>query len=157
MAKPLLSDPLWKRIEPLLPPPKPRRARSPGRKPLDARKVLTGILFVLKWGIPWEDLPKEMNCGCGMTCLNYLKSWQQAGVWDRVEQVLRGELAEAERIDWTRARLDTARSQAPEGKTETGVASEEREKSGIGRHECSDAEHISPVESSTDTRLPEEM
>ena len=50
MAKPLLPDELWERIEPLLPPPKPRRFRFPGRKPLDNRKALTGILFVLKTG-----------------------------------------------------------------------------------------------------------
>ena len=55
MAKPLLTDALWKRIEPLLPPHKPRRRRFPGRKPIDDRKALTGILFVLKTGINWED------------------------------------------------------------------------------------------------------
>ena len=61
MAKPLLSDALWKRIEPLLPPHKPRRRRFPGRKPIDDRKALTGILFVLKTGINWEDLPQETD------------------------------------------------------------------------------------------------
>ena len=85
MAKPLLDDALWERIQPLLPPPKPRRFRFPGRKPLDDRKVLTGILFVLKTGIPWEDLPCEMGCGSGMTCLNRLKQWHRAGVWRRLE------------------------------------------------------------------------
>ena len=79
MAKPLVSDELWQRIEPLLPQPKPRRFRFPGRKPLDYRKVLTGIIFVLKTGIPWEELPQEMGCGCGMTCLNYLNAWQRVG------------------------------------------------------------------------------
>jgi len=54
MAKPLLTDALWKRIEPLLPTHKPRRRRCPGRKPIDDRKALTGILFVLKTGINWE-------------------------------------------------------------------------------------------------------
>jgi transposase len=58
---PLLDDALWERIQPLLPPPKPRRFRFPGRKRLDDRKVLTGILFVLKTGIPWEDLPRELG------------------------------------------------------------------------------------------------
>jgi len=67
MAKPLVDDELWELIQPLLPPPKPRRFRHPGRKPLDARKVLTGIVFVLKSGIPCEMLPKEMGCGCGMS------------------------------------------------------------------------------------------
>ena len=73
MAKPLLPDELWERIEPLLPPPKPRRFRFPGRKPLDNRKALTGNLFVLKTGIPWEYLPLETGCGSGMTCWRRLR------------------------------------------------------------------------------------
>ena len=76
MAKPLLPDELWERINELLPPPKPRRFRFPGRKPLDNRKALTGILFVLKTGIPWEYLPLEMGCGSGMTCWRRLRDWQ---------------------------------------------------------------------------------
>ncbi len=67
MAKPILPDELWNLIEPLLPPPKPRRRRYPGRKPVDNRRVLTGILFVLSSGIPWEALPQELGCYCGMT------------------------------------------------------------------------------------------
>ena len=55
--KPLVSDDLWQRLEPLLPPPPRRRFRFPGRKPLDSRRILTGILFVLKTGIAWDDLP----------------------------------------------------------------------------------------------------
>src|SRR5205807_2884128 len=103
MAQFFVTDALWQRIEPLLPPPKPRRFRYPGRKPLPLRKVLTGILFVLKTGIPWEDLPWDMGCGCGMSCLNYLKAWQRAGVWERLREVLLAELHEADRIDWSRA------------------------------------------------------
>ncbi|WP_153018739.1 transposase, partial [Marichromatium gracile] len=68
MAKPLLPDDLWAEIKPLLPAPKPRRYRYPGRKPIDNRRALTGILFVLKSRIPWEMLPQEMGCGSGMTC-----------------------------------------------------------------------------------------
>ena len=60
MAKPLVSDELWALVQPLLPPPKPRRFRYPGRKPVDDRKALTGILFVLKTGIPWEDLINKL-------------------------------------------------------------------------------------------------
>ncbi len=63
--KSLVTDALWERLQPLLPPPPPRRFRFPGRKPLDYRKILTGILFVLKTGIAWDDLPAELNCGCG--------------------------------------------------------------------------------------------
>ena len=62
MAKPLLPDELWKRIEPLLPAAKPRRFRYPGRKPIDNRKALTGILFVLKPGIRWgRPSPQELG------------------------------------------------------------------------------------------------
>src|ERR1043165_7787271 len=99
MAGPLVSDTLWARIEPLLPPPKRRRRRWPGRKPLDRRKVLAGIIFVLKTGIPWELLPVEMGCGSGMTCLNYLRAWQKAGVWETLHHVLLEELQEADAID----------------------------------------------------------
>src|SRR6266516_3568635 len=106
MAKPLVSDELWALVQPLLPPPKPRRFRYPGRKPVDDRKALTGILFVLKTGIPWEDLPIEMSCGCGMTCWRRLRDWQQAGVWFQLHQVLLRKLDEAEKIDWSRAAID---------------------------------------------------
>src|SRR5438132_10919810 len=88
MAKPLLPDDLWEVIAPLLPPPKPRRRDHPGRKPIDNRKALTGILFVLKTGIQWEDLPQEMGCGCGMTCWRRLRDWQHAGVWLQLRAVL---------------------------------------------------------------------
>ncbi|MDH7599252.1 MAG: transposase, partial [Sedimentisphaerales bacterium] len=65
MAKPLVSDNLWKLIEPVIPkrPPRPKV----GRQPIDDRKALTGIIFVLKTGIPWQYLPKQMGCGSGMT------------------------------------------------------------------------------------------
>jgi len=106
MAKPLLPDELWQRIEPLLPPPKRRRFRFPGRKPIDNRKALTGILFVLKTGIPWEDLPLEMGCGSGMTCWRRLRDWHQAGVWARLHEALLAELRDADRIDWSRAVID---------------------------------------------------
>jgi transposase len=109
MAKPLLDDQLWALIEPLLPPPRPRRFRYPGRKPVGHRQALTGILFVLKTGISWEDLPRELGCGCGMTCWSRLRDWTEAGVWERVEQVLRSRLNEADRIDWSRAVVEPGR------------------------------------------------
>jgi transposase len=102
MAKPLVGDDLWELIQPLLPEPKPRRTRNPGRKPLDPRRVLTGIVFVLKSGIAWEDLPVEMGCGCGMTCLNYVRNWQQSGVWPRLQEVLQRQLPGGDKFDWSR-------------------------------------------------------
>lgn len=108
MASDLVSDALWEQIEPLLPPPKPRRFRYPGRKPIPRRQALTGILFVLRSGIPWEMLPKEMGCGSGMTCWRYLRDWQAAGVWQKVHEVLLARLREADQIDWSRAVVDSA-------------------------------------------------
>jgi transposase len=108
MAKPILSDELWELIEPFLPPPKARRFRHAGRKPMDRRKVLTGILFVLKSGIPWEMLPKEMGCGSGMTCWRYLKKWQKQGVWQKIHEVVLARLREVGGIDWSRAVVDSA-------------------------------------------------
>src|SRR3954468_14043323 len=115
MAKPLLPDELWKRIEPLLPPPRPRRSRFPGRKPIDHRKALTGILFVLKTGIPWEDLPMELGCGSGMTCWRRLRDWQAAGVWERLHRELLRRLRDADRIDWSRACVDSSSIAAKKG------------------------------------------
>ena len=89
--KPLVTDALWARLQPLLPPPPPRRFRFPGRKPLDDRKILTGILFVLKTGIAWDDLPAELGCGCGKTCRHYLRVWHAAGVWRQLHAVLLGQ------------------------------------------------------------------
>src|SRR4051794_9448683 len=75
----IVPDDLWARIEPLLPV-VPRRADHPGRRRLDDRKVLCGILFVLYTGIPWEFLPQELGFGSGMTCWRRLRDWHQAGV-----------------------------------------------------------------------------
>jgi len=106
MAKPLLTDELWEIVELLLPPPKPRP--KGGRPPMPNRNALTGILFVLKTGIPWEDLPQEMGCGSGMTCWRRLHDWQEAGVWDKLHRVLLDRLRSADQIDWSRAVVDSA-------------------------------------------------
>ena len=106
MAKPLVSDELWELIEPLLPP----LTRSPkgGRPPIGNREALTGILFVLRTGIPWEMLPQEMGCGSGMTCWRRLRDWQEAGVWDELHCQLLDQLQAADQIDWSRAVVDSA-------------------------------------------------
>jgi transposase len=107
MAKQLLDDDLWNLIEPILPPPKRRRFRHPGRKPISHRQALDGILFVLKTGIPWEYLPLEMGCGSGMTCWRRLRDWQRRGVWQRLHNLLLNKLREADKIDWSRAVVDS--------------------------------------------------
>lgn len=119
MAKQLVSDELWAAIAPLLPsaPPKPKG----GRPRLDDRAALTGILFVLKSGIPWEMLPQEMGCGSGMTCWRRLRDWQAAGVWQRLHHLLLNRLGEANQIDWERAALDSATVPAPGGARRPGA------------------------------------
>ena len=107
MAKPLLDDDLWTLIAPLLPPRPPRRFKHPGRKPVDDRVALTGILFVLKSGIPWEMLPAELGC-CGMTCWRRLRDWQQAGVWEQLHATVLSELRRREQLDLSRAVVDSS-------------------------------------------------
>ena len=118
MAKPLVSDALWARIRPLLPPPRPRPRG--GRPPVDDRATLTGILFVLRTGIGWEYLPQEMGCGSGMTCWRRLRDWQLAGVWQRLHEVLLDELGQANKIDWSRASLDASSVRANGGAKRRG-------------------------------------
>ena len=115
MAKPILDDDLWTVIEPLLPAPKPRRFRHPGRKPISHRQALTGILFVLKTGIGWEDLPQELGCGSGMTCWRRLRDWQAAGVWQQIHEALLAKLRAADQLDWSRAVVDSSAVRALHG------------------------------------------
>ena len=113
MPAPQLSDSLWSILEPLLPPPRPRP--KGGRPPISARAALTGILFVLRSGIPWEMLPTEMGCGSGVTCWRRLRDWQAAGVWERLHCELLRRLQDANRIDWSRAALDSSSIAAKKG------------------------------------------
>jgi transposase len=111
VAKPILEESLWELIAPLLPP-RPRRRRYPGRKPLDDRAALSGILFVLRSGIPWELLPQELGFGSGMTCWRRLRDWQLAGVWTQIHATLLAKLHQADKIDWSRALVDSASARA---------------------------------------------
>src|SRR5947209_3625936 len=111
MAKPLVPDELWAEVAPLFPPDRPKP--KGGRPPVPDRRALTGIVFVLKTGIPWEFLPQEMGCGSGMTCWRRLRDWHHAGVWEELHAVLLDRLAEADQIDWSRASVDSASVPAP--------------------------------------------
>lgn len=114
MAKPLLPDDLWAVIEPLIPPPTPSRTGA-GRPRISDHAALTGILFVLRTGIPWEYLPQEMGCGSGMTCWRRLRDWHEAGVWQKLHHVLLERLAGADKLNWNRASVDAASVAAPKG------------------------------------------
>ena len=142
MAKPLVSDALWERIAPLLPEPKPRRFRFPGRKPLPLRNILSGILFVLKTGIAWDDLPAELGWGCGKTCRQTLRRWHRWGIWDSLHRILLEELHGAEHLDWSRALIDCAFAKAPLGGEATGPNPTDRRKKGTKHHVVTDAQGV---------------
>jgi transposase len=112
---PLVDDALWARIEPLLPKRRSRRRQYAGRKPIPDRAALTGILFVLRSGIPWNMLPKEMGCGSGSACWRRLARWQRAGVWKRLHTVLLTELGRRGQLDLHRAVVDSASLRALRG------------------------------------------
>lgn len=96
---------LWAELEPLIPVPK-RRFRNPGRRRHEERACLEGILFVLRWGIPWRALPREPGRPSGKTCWRRLDEWQRSGVWQQLVERLQARLADAEAIAWERAIAD---------------------------------------------------
>lgn len=156
MAKALVSDALWDRIRRLLPPRKPpKRPDRPGRPPLGDRKALTGILFILKTGINWEDLPAEMGCGCGMTCWRRLRDWTEARVWPELHALLLAELHEADAIDWSRAIIDSSHVRARGGGGETGPSPVDRGKRGSKHQVITDANGIPLAAGVTAANVPD--
>jgi len=145
-AKPWeIDDRLWACIEPLLPV-VPRNPRRPGRKRLDSRKVLYGILFVLYTGIRWEFLPQELGFGSGMTCWRRLRDWNEAGVWQKLHELLLSELRAADLLDFSRAAVDSSHIRAMKGGPATGPSPVDRGKTGSKHHIIVDAHGIPLIE-----------
>ncbi|MFE4779778.1 IS5 family transposase [Streptomyces sp. NPDC056716] len=137
----IVPDELWARIEPLLPV-VPRQPDHPGRRRLDDRKVLSGILFVLCTGIPWEFLPQELGFGSGMTCWRRLRDWNEAGVWQRLHESLLAELHAAGALDWSRAVIDGSHVRAMKGGPKTGPSPVDRARTGSKHHLITEAHGI---------------
>lgn len=112
MSKPLVPDGLWALAEPILP--KHPYVPGVGKPRVPDRVCLTGILFVLKTGIPWEAFPQEMGC-CGMTLWNRLREWTEAGVWPALHRLLLNHLRGAGQIDFGRVVVDSASVRAVHG------------------------------------------
>src|SRR5262245_52129646 len=91
-----------------------------GRPHGSNRAVLTGILFVLKTGRAWEQLPRELGCGSGMTCWRRLGEWQAAGVWQQLHRIFLNWLGDADQIDWSRAAIDSPTGPALKGAKQPG-------------------------------------
>lgn len=102
----LVSDKLWRLVEPLLPKSKP--SPKGGRPRVSDRHTFTGVVFVLKTGIPWQALPKEMNCGSGSTCRRRFALWTKLDVWPRLHELLLSVLGRAGVINLERAVIDSA-------------------------------------------------
>ena len=133
-----LSDSLWERIAPLLPPPKSRyRGRGKNRKHIggrpaaDRRKVLAGILYIMRTGCQWNALPKEF--GSGKTAHRYFQRWVRAGVFLRMWQAGLTEYDELKGLDWKWQAADGAMSKAPLGGEKTGKNPTDRGKVGTKR------------------------
>lgn len=110
----IVSDELWDLVEPILPV-NERRFRYPGRRRLPDRQCLSGILYVLHTGIAWHDLPLELGFGSGVTCWRRLEEWHQAGVWEGLQKLLLTKLRAADKLDFSRAIVDSSHIQAKKG------------------------------------------
>jgi transposase len=97
-----LTDEQWERLEPLLPPQRP----ATGRPAKDHRTLLNGILWILRTGAPWRDLPERY--GNWKTVYSRFRRWQKAGIWDRILTELQREGAHDDRIDGSVTMIDSS-------------------------------------------------
>ncbi|QWA25963.1 IS5 family transposase [Streptomyces sp. JCM17656] len=119
-------------------PQRERRFRYPGRKPLPDREVLCGILYVLHTGIQWGILPKGLGFGSGVTCWRRLRGWNEAGVWQRLHEVLLADLSAAWRRDWSRCVVDSSHVRALKRGHHTGPSPVDRGRAGSKHHVITD-------------------
>jgi len=106
-----LSDAQWHLIAPHLPPPK-----RMGRPRADDRKTLEGILWVLRSGARWQDVPREY--GSPTTCWRRLKEWEESGVWETLWRAILSVLEAEQKLDWAQAFLDGSFVPAKKGALE---------------------------------------
>lgn len=106
MAKELLPDALWNELKPLLPP-HPLQPKG-GTAWADDRLCLRGILFVLRTGIQWNDLPAEAFGVSGVTCWRRLRDWTLGGVWAAIHAKVLHELEAAGGVDHSIGLIDSA-------------------------------------------------
>jgi transposase len=115
-----VSDGLWERVGSLLPVVE-RRFRYPGRKRVEDRRCLEGILFVLFSGLPWSAVPAELGVS-GITCWRRLAEWQRAGVWEGLLAALVAELEQRDAVDSARLIVDASIAPAKKGAPRRGQA-----------------------------------
>jgi transposase len=131
MTRDTLTDRQWERVRPALPPQKPAR----GRPAIDHRLILNAILWVLRTGAPWRDLPERY--GPWQTAATRFYRWVKAGVWDAILAVFQ-RLADAEgRLDWSLHHGDgstiRAHQHAAGARRPAGQATPDPEAEALGR------------------------
>lgn len=102
MARGDLTDKEWSRLERLLPPQRPTSAGGVYR---EHRQVVNGILWILRTGAPWRDLPERY--GPWQTCYSRFHRWTAQGIWKRVLQKLQAQEDTAGNLDWSVGSLDS--------------------------------------------------
>jgi len=107
-----VSDAHWEKLEPLLP-----KLSSKGRPWADNRAVLEGILWVLKTGARWRDVPDGLPSGA--TCWRRLRKWEEDGTWERVWRAFLGELDRRGWLDWEESFADVTFAPAKKGATQS--------------------------------------
>jgi len=111
----LLTEAQWQKIAPLLP--KPLKHRKGGRPWTDNRRVLEGILWILRTGARWQDLPEKYPYPS--TCWRRLRDWEEQGVWLNSGRTFLSELNEREQLDWSGSFLDGSFASAKKGALES--------------------------------------
>jgi transposase len=128
MAKPLLTDAQWAKIEPLLP---KRKARKKGGRPVaDHRGCLEGILWVLKTGARWQDLPRDRGWPSYSTCRRRLLDWDEQGLWVAIWRAFLAELDAQGQLDWSESFADGSFAPAKKGAMPSEKPRKAREQSG---------------------------
>lgn len=135
-----VSDDLWEAIQPLLPP-EPQRQHG-GSPRIPDRAVLGGIVFILRQGLRWRELPQELGFGSGVTCWRRLRRWQAVGIWHALHEVVLNWLGDLDAIDWTRASLDSLSVRAKRGGEHTGPNPIDRGKAGSKYHVLVDRQGV---------------
>jgi transposase len=112
-----LTDTLWDLHQPLNPAP-PRRPDGRGRPWADNRQLLNGMLWVLRTGAQWEDLPRRY--GTKSTCHRRFQQWVDAGVFERILAVLADDLHARGDLDLSECFVDATFASAKKGDLPSG-------------------------------------
>jgi len=111
-----IPDPLWDRLEPLLP--KPRRSKKGGRPPLAWRPVLDGLFFVLRTGCQWKAVPKAF--GSGSSLHRYFQALVRRRLFRKLWRLAMEEYDRRKGIDWEWQAIDGCMTKAPLGGEKDG-------------------------------------